>query len=98
MRTTSQTRQFKKDYKREARGRYASNLDADLLSALGLLAADHSLPQRYRDHELIGSFTDHRECHLRPDLLLIYIKPDEATLRADAVHPAGATASAGVTG
>jgi mRNA interferase YafQ len=36
---------------------------------------------RYRDHALAGEYTAHRECHLKPDLLLIYKKPDETRLR-----------------
>jgi mRNA interferase YafQ len=30
---------------------------------------------------LTGEYTNHRECHLKPDLLLIYKKPDDSTLR-----------------
>jgi mRNA interferase YafQ len=33
MRTISRTSRFKKDYKREARGRHRAALDADLLAA-----------------------------------------------------------------
>jgi mRNA interferase YafQ len=29
----------------------------------------------------MGEYTNHRECHLKPDLLLIYKKPDDSTLR-----------------
>jgi len=32
-------------------------------------------------HVLAGEYTGHRECHLKPDLLLIYKKPDETRLR-----------------
>jgi mRNA interferase YafQ len=30
---------------------------------------------------LMGNWEDHRDCHLRPDLVLIYKKPDSATLQ-----------------
>lgn len=30
------------------------------------------LPERYCDHELKGEFAGNRECHVLPDLLLIY--------------------------
>ena len=30
------------------------------------------LPERYRDHALKGDWEGHRECHIKPDLLLIY--------------------------
>lgn len=46
-----------------------------------LLADDRPLSERYRDHSLGGNWKDHRECHLKPDLLLIYKKPDGDTLR-----------------
>lgn len=81
MRTTSQTSQFKKDYKREAKGQHRTTLDVDLLPVLSLLATDQILPDKYRDHALTGEYTKHRECHLKPDLLLIYKKPDDTTLR-----------------
>jgi mRNA interferase YafQ len=42
--------------------------------------ADRPLPARYRDHALIG-FDGVRDCHLKPDLILLYDKPDEDTLR-----------------
>jgi len=45
-----------------------------------MLAADMPLPRRYFDHELSGEWSDHRDCHLRPDLVLIYRKPNELRL------------------
>lgn len=30
------------------------------------------LDERYQDHRLIGDYKDFRECHIKPDLLLIY--------------------------
>jgi mRNA interferase YafQ len=81
MRTISQTTQFKKDYKREARGQHRGTLDSVLLPVLSLLAEDQPLLEKHCDHSLTGDYTEHRECHLKPDLLLIYKKPDEETLR-----------------
>ena len=81
MRTISRTAKFKKDYKREAKGQHRTTLDADLLAAVSLLANDQPLPDRFHDHPLMGEYTNHRECHLKPDLLLIYKKPDDQTLR-----------------
>jgi len=40
-----------------------------------LLAADERLPERYCDHALSGNWKDHRDCHIKPDLVLIYQKP-----------------------
>ena len=81
MGTISRTAQFRKDYKREAKGQHRATLDADLLAAISLLAADQTLPERFHDHALTGEYTNHRECHLKPDLLLVYKKPDDSTLR-----------------
>ena len=81
MQTISRTSQFKKDYKREVKGQHRSTLDADLLPVLALLAADQVLADKYPDHFLTGEYTNHRECHLKPDLLLIYKRPDDSTLR-----------------
>jgi mRNA interferase YafQ len=39
-----------------------------------------SLPTRYVDHPLAGEWKDHRDCHIRPDLILIYRKPDAESL------------------
>ena len=33
------------------------------------------------DHALSGEWADHRDCHVKPDLVLIYQKPDAGTLR-----------------
>ena len=81
MRTISRTAKFRKDYKREAKGQHRATLDADLLAAISFLATDAPLPERFHDHPLTGEYTNHRECHLKPDLLLIYKKPDDLTLR-----------------
>jgi len=80
MRTTKDTAQFKKDYKRVARGQYRATLDEDLLAVVVPLALDQPLPARNRDHALAGEYVGHRECHVKPDLLLIYMKPDDHTL------------------
>jgi mRNA interferase YafQ len=39
------------------------------------------LPERNRDHSLSGEWRDHRDCHLKPDLILIYRIPDDETLQ-----------------
>jgi mRNA interferase YafQ len=80
MRTIRRTGAFKRDYKREQKGRHGRTLDGDLMQAVAMLAADEALPQRYHDHPLVGEWKDCRDCHIRPDLVLIYRKPDEETL------------------
>lgn len=60
---------------------HRATLDADLMPVLMALLNDQPLAPRYRDHELIGDWVGYRECHVKPDLLLIYKKPDAETLR-----------------
>jgi mRNA interferase YafQ len=80
MRIVKHTSHFRRDYKREKSGRRAKGLDAALLETVTMLASDEPLPRRYFDHPLSGEWSDHRDCHIRPDLVLIYRKPDEDTL------------------
>ncbi len=81
MRTPDYTGQFKRDYKREAKGQHRATLDADLRPVLSALLAEELLELRHRDHALTGDWKDHRDCHVKPDLVLIYQKPDDDTLR-----------------
>ncbi len=37
-----------------------------------LIANEAPLPTEWLDHELEGEWADHRECHAKGDLLLIY--------------------------
>jgi mRNA interferase YafQ len=80
MRTISRTSRFKKDYKREARGQHRETLDADLLAVVSLLASDSPLPDKLRDHPMTGEWIDHCDCHIKPDLVLIYRTPDSERL------------------
>lgn len=81
MRTIEPTSAFRRDFKREARGRHAKVLQSEFPALLQKLAEDMALDIRFRDHALTGEWHDHRDCHLRPDLVLIYRKPDGETLQ-----------------
>ena len=72
MRTIERTGQFKRDYKRESKGQHKANLDDALVTVLKLLVQGKSLPPKYRDHPLSGDWSDHRDCHIKPDLVQIY--------------------------
>jgi mRNA interferase YafQ len=80
MREINYTARFKRDYRRERSGKLGKRLDALLMEVVNLLAADTPLPRRNVDHALSGEWNDHRDCHIRPDLILIYRKPDEKNL------------------
>lgn len=81
MRTPDYTGQFKRDYKREKKGRHRATLDASLHAVLSTLLDDQQLEPQHRDHALTGDWKDHRDCHVKPDLVLIYQKPDADSLR-----------------
>ena len=76
MRTVKYTARFKRDYKREKSGQHGKKLDALSMDVVTLLAGDTALERRHVDHALTGEWQDHRDCHLKPDLILIYRKPD----------------------
>ena len=81
MRRIEQTGQFKRDFRREDKGAHRRTLDSDFLVVVRQLVNDQPLSERYRDHPLTGEWRDHRDCHIRPDLVLIYRKPDDAVLQ-----------------
>jgi mRNA interferase YafQ len=81
MRTIERSSVFKRDYRREAKGRHRVTLDDELMSVLTALANDKPLEMRHRDHDLSGDWAGYRECHIKPDLLLIYRKPSAGILR-----------------
>lgn len=61
--------QFKKDFKRLR----SSNRNLDVLAeTIAKLRQQEQLPDSMHDHQLIGNWKDHRECHLAGDWLLIY--------------------------
>lgn len=81
MRRIEHTNAFRRDFKREKRGQHRRDVEALITLAVSLLAEDKPLPEKNRDHALGGEWHDFRECHLKPDLLLIYRKPDADVLQ-----------------
>ncbi len=60
---------FKKDLKLY---RYDENFLVDLEKILDVLAKGEKLPDKNYNHRLVGEFKDCFECHVNPDVLLIY--------------------------
>ncbi|MDR2990531.1 MAG: type II toxin-antitoxin system YafQ family toxin [Burkholderiaceae bacterium] len=81
MRTIERSSEFKRDYQRESKGQHRATLKARLTSVLTTLVSDQILDARHRDHSLSGAWAGYRECHIKPDLLLIYRKLGSDTLR-----------------
>ena len=68
------TSAMKKDMKKVEKRHYDLILFAE---SVGKLANGLSLDEKYHDHGLEGNWKNHRECHIKPDWLLIYqIKDD----------------------
>lgn len=67
---------FKKDLKR-----YEDKKEVikEFNEVLKLLLSRKKLPEKYRDHDLSGNYVNYKECHVKPDVLLIY-KIDEQLL------------------
>lgn len=69
---------FKKDLKVIIKRGYDMRLLDDIISRL---ANGEELPDKNKDHALVGNFGGCRECHITPDWLLIYeIDNDELLL------------------
>jgi mRNA interferase YafQ len=55
--------------------------ESAFIEALWKLANDEPLPESFCDHSLTGKWQDFRDCHIRPDLILIYRKPNAVQLQ-----------------
>ncbi|NJR72502.1 MAG: type II toxin-antitoxin system YafQ family toxin [Gammaproteobacteria bacterium] len=72
MRKIEPTSAFKRDFKREGKGLHRAVLDTDLKQVITDLANDVPLAAKHRDHTLTGNWKEYRDCHVKPDLILIY--------------------------
>ncbi len=72
------TSQFKKEYKKAKKRGFDIK---ELEKVVDTLAKGEKLDTKYKDHELVGNYIGYRECHIRPDWLLIYrIENDKLVL------------------
>ena len=76
MRELEFTGVFKKDFKIVKRNPSHRDIELVLEPILQLLREDVPLPEANRDHPLTGNWKDFRDCHVKPDLVLIYRKED----------------------
>lgn len=84
MLTIYYTTRFKKDFKRVKKQH--KNL-TKLQTVIEILVDTKQLDSRYKDHQLIGNWTNHRECHIESDWLLIYrISDDNLYLERTGTH------------
>lgn len=74
MREITLTAQFKRDHKKRSRDKGLATL---LEEVVALLADGKPLEARWKNQPLKGGYAGYRECHLKPDLLLIYVQTDD---------------------
>jgi mRNA interferase YafQ len=74
MRAIVPSTQFKRSLKRY---RFNTEVLAELKTVTDLLAIDEPLPPKYHDHALHNNWEGCRDCHLRPNTVLIYRKTDD---------------------
>ena len=60
--------QFKRDIKKQ----FLELITPAWAEVLHCLCNDLDLPERYCDHGLTGEWDGFRDCHVKPDLVLIY--------------------------
>jgi len=63
------TNRFKKDLKHYG---HDDELLKELEKVLSFLASGKKLPEKYLNHPLIGEFKGCYDCHIKPDVLLVY--------------------------
>lgn len=69
------TKSFRSDYKKLSNDEVS---ETDVV--VKKLMNDEPLDEKYRDHDLHGNYKGCRECHIRPDLLLVYKKGTDGKL------------------
>jgi mRNA interferase YafQ len=74
MRAIERTKAFKRDYRRVLADPRHRDIEELLPLVLAMLASDIPLPPKFVDHPLRGEWKMFRDCHIKPDLLLIYRK------------------------
>lgn len=60
--------QFKRDLKKQ----FMTLATPEWAEVMYCLVKKLPLPEKYSDHSLTGDWTGFRECHIKPDILLIY--------------------------
>lgn len=70
------TKSFDKQYKKISKTKNINLVD----EVISKLLNGEILDKKYCDHQLKGNFKDYRECHIKPDLLLLYKKQNDILL------------------
>tara|TARA_R110001592_G_scaffold52511_15_gene160750 strand:- start:900 stop:1172 length:273 start_codon:yes stop_codon:yes gene_type:complete len=78
MLTLEYATQFKKDFKKIAKLPIPDVVEVG--HVIKQLQLGETLPDKYVDHLLSGNWQGYRDCHVKPDLVLIY-KTDNNSLK-----------------
>ncbi|WP_208356884.1 type II toxin-antitoxin system RelE/ParE family toxin [Helicobacter pylori] len=65
---------FKKDFKKLVKNGFD---DSVLKEVILTLRKKEPLPPPFKDHALKGKWKPFRECHIKPDVLLVYLVRDD---------------------
>jgi mRNA interferase YafQ len=76
MKALDRTTKFRRDLRREVKT--DPGVQELLKPVISDLLEGKALPEKMKDHPLSGEWKDHRDCHVKPDLVLIYKTDDEA--------------------
>lgn len=68
MKTLKATNQFKRDLKKH----HLALISPEWVEVCHCLLNGLPLPVKYKDHALTGNLADFRDCHIKPDLVLLY--------------------------
>ena len=70
MKTPAFTKQFERDMKLcQKRNKDTAKIKAVMFD----LIVENTLPPKNQDHALTGNWKGHRECHIEPNWLLVYL-------------------------
>lgn len=71
---------FSSQFKRDLKKHYVALVCPAWADVFHCLLNDIPLSEKYCDHPLKGNLKGIRDCHIKPDLVLFYEKPDDKTL------------------
>ncbi len=66
------TKVFERSYRKLKQSGIKEQIINDIKNIIDTLASGKSLLPKHQDHKLTGYLSEYRECHVRPNLLLVY--------------------------
>ena len=63
-------KRFKTSIRKILKSGHCKQEEIDII--IEIIASGKTLDRKYRDHALTGEYRGYRECHIKPDMLLIY--------------------------